>query len=374
MDKIAHLLYSGVGGQAGVVLSLAKAGPECAHHAGFYGVEPAAPQNIAACEAQGIGWRAFRKKPGFDGSAQRAMAKWLAELQPAAAVVHTPAALIAARRARRRCPGMKIIAVEHHSNALKTRKQWALSAAAFWLADDVVYLTEAYRDEVKAKLGALFRSAKASVIPNGLDLAAYPAAAGNPLAFTIGMQGRMVDGKDFASLIRAFASLKAQLPGWPLRLELAGDGPRRDGFETLANELGVDPDVTFLGMVPHAELIRRMACWNAFALSSDGETMSMALMEAFACGLPCAASNAPGLRDFIRHGENGLLFKAGDPASIAAALRAIATNPALRARLSQNARAEAAASFSASRMWAGYRSLIAARPQPAMVTLRPHHA
>ena len=131
----------------------------------------------------------------------------------------------------------------------------------------------------------------------------------------------------------ALAELAARLDGYPHE-------QRRQHIPDRTVQLTLlDPDVTFLGMVPHAELIRRMACWNAFALSSDGETMSMALMEAFACGLPCAASNAPGLRDFIRHGENGLLFKAGDPASIAAALRAIATNPALRTRLSQNARA-----------------------------------
>lgn len=53
------------------------------------------------------------------------------------------------------------------------------------------------------------------------------------------------------------------------------------------------------------------------------------VFEFFACGVPVLASNIGGIPDFVRHGENGLLFRANDPEDLAANLRRLATNPGL---------------------------------------------
>jgi glycosyltransferase involved in cell wall biosynthesis len=252
---------------------------------------------------------------------------------------------------------LRIIAVEHHCNALKSARQWLLSAAILWRTDRVVYLTGTYRDEVKRKLGPLFRPRNTGIIPNGLDLdACVPRNPANA-EFTAGMQGRMVDGKDFPTLLRAVALANAG--GGPrIRLELAGDGPRRPELEALTDSLGIRSLVTFTGLLDHAALLQRVAGWHAYAHASMGETMSIAIMEAKACALPIVASDAPGISPFFKDGENGLLVPPGNAAAMAAALQRLASAPDLCARLGMAARREAEERYSAARAWKSYRQVL----------------
>lgn len=355
MQRVVHILYSGVGGQGGVVFPLAAAARGSAESfAIFYGVEPMAEANIRRCEALGLTWRAWQKQPGFDLRQQREMAAWIAELDADAVIAHNLAVLPACLMARRKRPGLRIMAVEHHCNALKGRQRWILSALAPWIAHSTVYLTESYRDEVRAKLGWKLRRSGTAVIPNALDLDAYPQASPPPgKPFTIGMQGRMVDGKDFSTLIRAIA-LANSMPGPPLRLELAGDGPRRAECEALAASLGVTDAVHFTGLLDHPGLIRVMSGWNVYAHSSDGETMSIAIMEARACGLPVIASDAPGVAPYVRPEVDGLLAPTRDAAAFAAAFRRLADSPDVCTRMAAASRSLAAAEYSADRAWRAY--------------------
>ena len=79
------------------------------------------------------------------------------------------------------------------------------------------------------------------------------------------------------------------------------------------------------------------------------EPFSLTLIHALACGIPTIASRAGGNPEIVRDGESGLLFGKGDPADLARAIRALATDPPLRARLSQGGRA-AASRFTFERM------------------------
>jgi glycosyltransferase involved in cell wall biosynthesis len=285
------------------------------------------------------------------------MAEWIISKKPDAVIAHSLAVLYACRFVRKRLPGVKIIAVEHHPNALKSAKRWVLSALAFWMADRVVYLSQAYINEVKAKIGPLFRAAKASLIPNGLDLTEYPLATGAAEGFTVGMQGRFVDAKDFPTLFRAVAVANAQ-PGQKIRLELAGDGPRREEFEKLVRELGIENEVHFLGMLDHDSLLRHMAKWNVCAHATFGETMSISLMEAKACGLAIVASDANGVSPWFRNGVDGILTPVQDHEAMGRALRQLANDPALCHRLGTEALADAQRNYSSTRAWGAYRKLV----------------
>ena len=64
-----------------------------------------------------------------------------------------------------------------------------------------------------------------------------------------------------------------------------------------------------------------------------GEGVPKALIEAAACGRPIVATNVPGCREVVRHGENGLLVPAHDPHELANALRLLITNPELRDKM-----------------------------------------
>lgn len=373
---IVHILYSGVGGEAGVVFPLAQAAAGSSRqHAIFFGIEPAAEANIRQCQALGIQWHGVQKKQGLDHEAQREITRLLLKIRPVGVIVHTLGTLPACLKARKHLPNLKIIAVEHHSNTLKNAKRWLLSLFALWRADRVVYLTEKYREQVAAKLRWLFkaRARRTVVISNSLNLDLYNVASpscGN--SFVFGMQGRMVDGKDFPTLLRALASANDHNPH-PLHLELVGDGPRRAELEALAKSLNVGKHVTFFGMLSSQDLISRMEKWHAYVHASMGETMSIAIMEAKACGLPIIATEAPGVSEFFQHGQNGLLVPQGDAMGVARSLLKLQRNPDLRLSLGGSARAEAEDCYASSLAWQSYFQLIEAKSIIPSITINAIH-
>ena len=356
-SNIIHILNPKAGGHTGLVFPLIKAGAsDAGHSVAFFGEGAVPACHAERCEEMGVPWRAWRKRSPFDLRGLREMAEWIVSLKPTAVVVHDPLAITACLWARRRLPALRIIAVEHQCNALKTRKDWLFSAVLARAAERVVYLTEIYRDEVRRKLGRWFQESKSSVIASGLDLTAYPVSdprhhASQP--FVIGMQGRMIEGQDYVTLLRALAIANRQ-PGAAFRLELAGDGPCRDGLQKLALELGVASDVSFLGFLSPRTLARRMACWNACVHCTAGESLSLAVMEAQACALPIVASDVSGVRNCIDHGENGLLVPSNDAAALAGALHVLAANEDMRYRFARAGREQAEAKYSATLTWQMY--------------------
>ena len=80
--------------------------------------------------------------------------------------------------------------------------------------------------------------------------------------------------------------------------------------------------------------------------SSYGEGLPKSLLEAAACGLPIVTTDAPGCREIVRNGDNGLLVPVRDAQALAAALRSLIDNPALRAEMGLRSRELVLAEFS----------------------------
>ncbi len=76
-----------------------------------------------------------------------------------------------------------------------------------------------------------------------------------------------------------------------------------------------------------------------FALSSRGEGFPISLMEAMACGVPCVAFDcAPGVREIIRDGEDGLLAPTGNTTALARQLGRLMDDQELRDTMGERAR------------------------------------
>jgi len=118
---------------------------------------------------------------------------------------------------------------------------------------------------------------------------------------------------------------------------VAGDGPFRPEVERRARRLGVEGRLRLLGSQPRGMVLALMEAAWAVGVPSvpEGgvvEATSIAAQEAMALGTPVVASDLGGLRELIRHGENGLLHPPGDPEELARALLAL-EEEGLRERL-----------------------------------------
>lgn len=128
--------------------------------------------------------------------------------------------------------------------------------------------------------------------------------------------GRLTRQKDFHTLLRAFAEVRA---GRPCRLLILGEGGHRQSLEALARELGVAQDVALPGFDgnPYAYMARA----RLFVLSSAWEGSPNVLTEALACGTPVVATDCPsGPREILDGGRFGPLVPVGDVRAMAAAI------------------------------------------------------
>ena len=144
--------------------------------------------------------------------------------------------------------------------------------------------------------------------------------------------GRLVDTKDLPTLFRACRRVFAGRPG---RLLVLGDGPSRRRLERLLGRMGMADRVSLTGWVanPYAFMSRA----SAFVLSSRIEGLPSVLIEALACGCPCASTDCPdGPAEILGDGRIGPLVPPGDDAALAAAIELLLDAPpdpdTLRAR------------------------------------------
>jgi glycosyltransferase involved in cell wall biosynthesis len=145
--------------------------------------------------------------------------------------------------------------------------------------------------------------------------------------------GELSGRKDFATLIRAFARVRAIRS---CRLVLLGEGRRRKRLLELAAALGVADDVDLPGF--QANPYAFMARSAAFALSSRWEGMPVVLIEALAIGTPVASTDCPsGPREILRGGRYGPLIPVGDDETLAGALEQLLDAPPPRSLLQEAA-------------------------------------
>lgn len=359
MSHIVHICYPGIGGQAAVATGLAIEGKLAGATQSiiFYGVEKTADQYIELCDSAGIDHTTIIKQPGIGIGARRKLRAEIKSCNPDVVIAHHHDTCISAsfRLLSSACP--KVIFVEHHSNALKTKKDWALSCVAHLMSDHTVYLTEAYRDAVKQKWGRFFDQYKTSVIPNGLDLNLYEAISIRDVKL-IGMQGRMDSGKDFRTLIAAFAELYGSGNDHGVSLELIGDGPHREELEAYVSELGLSERVRFTGFLDHADLISHMRQWDIAVLSTQGETLSVAILEAWSLAIPLVGTDVPGVGDLIKDNHDGLLVTPLSASSLSENLSRLIHSDSLRKQLAKQGRFRAEREFNRRTIWGYYASLV----------------
>ncbi len=159
--------------------------------------------------------------------------------------------------------------------------------------------------------------------------------------------GRLTTEKGVPILLQAAASLAAE--NIEFRLRIIGDGPERAKLAVLAWSLRLRDRVEFTGVLERRDLDAAVSNAVAIVLPSLAEeTAGMVAIEQMMRGRVIVASDTGGLSEIV--GNAGLKFPPGDVPALAACLRRVLADPALRLALSKAARSRALLHFTRQRM------------------------
>lgn len=198
------------------------------------------------------------------------------------------------------------------------------------LADDIVAVSHGVAGDLSKITG--LPVGRIRVIPNPVILPRLATLAKEPIAHPWFVQtgvpvilgvGRLTRQKDFATLIKAFAQVRAHRP---CRLLIIGEGRDRPELEGLTAGLGVQADIDLLGFVenPYAYVSRSAL----FVLSSRWEGSPNVLTEALSLGIPVVSTDCPsGPREILAGGRHGHLVPVGDIKAMASAMLETLADP-----------------------------------------------
>lgn len=288
----------------------------------------------------------------------------LRELSPDVVHTHQIGALWYLGKGAKKSDTAAIIHTEHIDNVGKSRGLWRkIKTRLLWnraakYCDRFCCVSEDIAKSAQ-RWGTVAKS-KVRVVLNGIDVERYSGSVdGDAIrrqfgirndAIVVGTVGRLAEVKNQELLIRAASQLVATQP--MLHLLVVGDGPERQNLTRLATDLGLSERVTFAGYQAAPE--RLLSAMDIFALTSRLEGLPLAMLEAWATGLPVVSSAVGGIPKVVQDGENGLLFPNGDLPQLVKHLGDLLGNQERRASLAKAGYQAVSSKYSLSRMAADY--------------------
>lgn len=214
------------------------------------------------------------------------------------------------------------------------------------LCDMMIVLKE--DDRVLARKRLAMPEKRLFLLPNGVDTERFrprPAQERQRLREThlgigadtiaVGMVGRLWRQKNPDCFVTAAAQVVRDT-GADVRFFLIGDGELREPLEQRIAELGLGDRVHILGW--REDVPEVLPALDVFVLPSRWEGLSLAILEALACGLPVVVSDIPGNRDLVEIDRDGLVFPDDDATALAGALIRLVDDAELRVRFGEAGR------------------------------------
>jgi glycosyltransferase involved in cell wall biosynthesis len=286
------------------------------------------------------------RRPPHGLNRMPALATYLHDRRPDALIASAPNCNLAAVWAKRLAGvATRVLITEHTapSMALTKTGNWRsrylpkLMHRTYQQADSIVAVSRALADDLatvahvpRQRITTIYNPV---VGPHLQRLAAEPLdhpwfRPGEPPVIL--SAGRLSPQKDFPTLVRAFALLRATRR---VRLMILGGATsgsktelRQSDLAAIAAGLGVDDDVALPGFMPNP--YPYMARASVFVLASAWEGFGNVLVEAMACGCPVVATDCPtGPAEILAGGRYGPLVPVGDVPSLAAAIGTVLENP-----------------------------------------------
>ncbi len=248
---------------------------------------------------------------------------------------HTPNAAAITRLVCRkfRKSGLKVVYTAHGFHFYKGAPiaNWVIFYPVEWLCAHWTDTLITINHEDYALAQKKMHAARVEYVAGvGMDVATFDDCAEDcserrktldiPLEATVLLSvGELNENKNHETVIKALAALKQK----DVYYLIAGAGDKLDDLERLVRELHLENRVKMLGYRRDIKELLHLA--DGFVFPSYREGLSVALMEAMSCKLPCAVSRIRGNVDLIDEEKGGYLFNPGSVEEATAAIRAMLT-------------------------------------------------
>jgi len=289
-----------------------------------------------ACRERGIPCAPLRRRASIDPLFARALARASNEAGAAVVHAHDPHAHAAA------VLGASLFGLEAPV-VVHRRVDFRIGRGAFsrWKYDHpavrrIVCVSRAIAEIVRPDLRD---PSRLRVVHDGIDPARFAGTradgrlrrehgipAGVPL---VGNVAALAGHKDHFTFVDTAARLVAD--GLDARFFAIGEGPLRREIAAHVRRKGLDARVVLTGFRP--DLAAILPELDVFLFTSKEEGLGSSILDAYACRVPVVATAAGGVPEIVSDGETGLLAPVRDPAALAAGVRRVLSDPALRERL-----------------------------------------
>lgn len=319
------------------------------------------PGELADHLDPGVPLALLRKRPGLDFSLVGGLRRFMRQHQVDVIHAHNPGAAfyagLAARLERR-----PMVTTLHGANFEGDRTLRLMTRLSARLGRYLVCVGQEAR--ATAQASEKVPAGRLRVIHNGVDVARFAPdpTTRDRLRRSLGIAenqaviisvGRLSFEKDCVTLFEALRELAGH--GRQPRLWLVGDGPQMPAYQEAVGQLGLDQAVRFWGN--RQDVAELLSAADVFALSSLSEGISIAILEAMACGLPVVATAVGGNPELVQDGRNGLLTPPRAPRALAQALARCLDDPQWSRGLGREGRALAQGRFSLQAMVGAYARL-----------------
>jgi len=254
------------------------------------------------------------------------------------------------------------VSVYHNNIDQDGRLRNLLDKATRIISERLVAVSDEVAESI-VKTDLRFSKKKIIVIKNGVDAdevrekAEHERVSRDILGlpekcFVIGSVGRFCPVKNYPLLISAFASLVIKSD--QAYLVLVGVGPDEEALREQVRKLKIEDRVIFIiGRSSYGYF----SLFDCFVQSSDKEGISIALLEAMSCGIPCVATHVDSCHSVLVSGKNGLVVKAGKIQDLLDAIRRLEEDYTLARRLGQEGKKFVDIEFGLERMVQNYKDV-----------------
>jgi glycosyltransferase involved in cell wall biosynthesis len=269
--------------------------------------------------------------------------------------IHSPIAAISARIAAK-ILGLPVIVTVHSPSTRFYGNIKTLRASVgrllyisidrilnYTLTNRLVYVSSTiYKESTIRHLSPKNLSA---IIPNGIDCSEFASTsnsinirgklATDPKAIVFCFAGRLSEEKGIDILLDSVSELKKTYPQKEINLWVIGEGALKTELMQRTQFLGLGEIVRFTGF--QTGISDYLHASDIFILPSHHEAMSMVLLEALACGLPCIVTDVGENAVVIENGVQGLVIPPNQTRDLTKALDILLNNPSLRETMRANA-------------------------------------